>query len=151
MKSLENQLDEMEILLEKSTSMNSKVSDADVAWHLEHNLLVINQVITNLKHFNVQMFQPTFSIAKWFVILVGIIPKGKVKAPQAVSPKEGSDKDKIIQELALARENVEDLKSIPLNKYFEHPIFGHVNVRLTSRFLAVHTHHHLKIIHQILS
>lgn len=151
MQSLQKQLDEMEALLEKSDRMNPKVSEADIAWHLEHNLLVINQVITGLKHSNVQLYQPTFSIAKWMILLLGILPKGRVKAPQSVSPKEGSDKGKIIQDLALARENIEDLSCFPKNKYFEHPFFGHINVRLTPRFLAIHTHHHLKIMYQILN
>lgn len=150
MKSLENQLAKIEALLEKSSVKNPLVSEANIAWHLEHSLLVINQVIFSLKHSNAKVYQPTFSIVKWLVILLGFIPKGKAKAPQAVSPKEGSDNDKIIQELALAIENVEDLKSIPENKYFEHPFFGHINTKLTPRFLAIHTHHHLKIVEAIL-
>ncbi|MFM6948763.1 MAG: DUF1569 domain-containing protein [Aquirufa sp.] len=149
MKSLEKQLAEIDALMEKSSAKNPLVSEADVAWHLEHSLLVINQVISSLKHSNAKFYQPTFSIVKWLVIVWGIIPKGKAKAPQAVSPKEGSGKDKIIQELALALENVEDLKSIPGNKYFEHPLFGHINTKLTPRFLAIHTHHHLKIVKAI--
>ncbi len=150
MKSLQKQLHEMDALLDKSERMNPKVSEANIAWHLEHSLLVINQVIASLKHSNAKMYQPTFSLIKWNVILFGFIPKGKAKAPQSVSPKEGSDKCKITQELALAKENIEDLNCISANKYFEHPLFGHLNVRLTTRFLAIHTHHHLKIMQEIL-
>jgi hypothetical protein len=150
MKTLNQQIDEMESLLSERETQNLKVSAGSVGWHLEHNLLVINQVIQGIKSSDARLYKSRFSMPKWIVLTFGFIPAGKVKAPKLVTPLEEPSLDRIIEGLAFARENAEDLKHVVRNKYFEHPIFGHVNAQIAGRFLAVHTHHHLKIINEIL-
>ena len=82
-------------------------------------------------------------------MLTNHIPRGKVKAPNIVIPKQSITQEQIEQEIELAKANLQTLASTQKQKYFTHPIFGDLNVPKTLRFFIVHTNHHLKIIRDI--
>ena len=42
------------------------------------------------------------------------------------------------------------MKELHANSNFKHPYFGVLNLKMTKRFLEIHTNHHLKIIKEIL-
>jgi hypothetical protein len=54
-----------------------------------------------------------------------------------------------VEEIELAKANLQTLASTHQNKYFTHPIFGDLDVPKTLKFFTVHTNHHLKIIQDI--
>jgi hypothetical protein len=64
MKTLNQQIDEMESLLSERETQNLKVSAGSVGWHLEHNLLVINQVIQGIKSSDARQYKARFSMPK---------------------------------------------------------------------------------------
>jgi len=41
------------------------------------------------------------------------------------------------------------LKTLPKDRYFEHPFFGKLKLKQTINFLEIHTMHHLDIIEDI--
>jgi hypothetical protein len=82
-------------------------------------------------------------------MLTNHIPRGKVNAPNIVIPKNTITRDEIVEEIELAKANLQTLASTHQNKYFTHPIFGDLDVRKTLKFFTVHTNHHLKIIQDI--
>ena len=82
-------------------------------------------------------------------MLTNHIPRGKAKAPTIVIPKKSISKDEIIEEIELAKANLQTLASTGQNKYFTHPIFGDLDVPKTLKLFAVHSNHHLKIIRDI--
>ena len=83
------------------------------------------------------------------LLLTNHIPRGKAKAPNIVIPKKSISKAEIVEEIELAKANLQTLAATEKNKYFTHPIFGDLDVPKTLRLFNVHTNHHLKIIRDI--
>lgn len=52
--------------------------------------------------------------------------------------------------LKASKEKIQKLSSLPKEKYFSHPYFGHLTLKQAIPFLQIHTEHHLKIIRDIL-
>ncbi|WP_348823307.1 hypothetical protein [Flavobacterium aestuarii] len=77
------------------------------------------------------------------------IPKGKVKAPKAVLPKEDFTADSLKVHIEKSRYNVEKLNTLTPKHYFEHPFMGHLKLKPTIRFIKLHTQHHFNIIKEI--
>ena len=63
--------------------------------------------------------------------------------------RQKTNKEEIIEEIEIAKANLQTLSTTQQNKYFTHPIFGDLSVPKTLRFFTVHTNHHLKIIRAI--
>jgi hypothetical protein len=77
------------------------------------------------------------------------MPRGKARAPKSVIPTQ-IDKAELDAALDRASLSVLNLLNQSLKQYFTHPMFGDLNTKLTSRFLWIHTEHHLKIVRDIL-
>jgi len=129
---------------------NHKVSKASVAWHLDHSLKVINSVCDDLKEVKSIKIKPTHSFIKSYVFLTGNIPRGKGKAPKKVVSNNNISKEMIKEQLILAKNNLTDVKKLPIKNYFSHPYFGMLSLKKSLRFLEIHTNHHLKIVNDIL-
>ena len=80
----------------------------------------------------------------------GYIPRGKGKAPKQVAPKEEFTTEQLKPLLSTAKSNVDGLSTLDKIVNFNHPYFGVLNKKQTVKFLGIHTHHHLKIIKDIL-
>jgi len=148
---LENNLKQIENYIPDYEKINPAISKANVAWHLDHNLKVINAVITNMKASDVTLFRNNFSFLGKVFFTLGFFPKGKAKAPKHVMPPEIIVKEDIIKQLMEAIENIKEIDKLSKNSYFRHPLFGHIPKRRVVRFLNIHTNHHLKIIKNILN
>ena len=59
-------------------------------------------------------------------------------------------KEEIERQLKLAIQNIATINDIADNQYFTHPLFKQLNKKQTLYFLKLHTHHHLKIVKEIL-
>ena len=87
-------------------------------------------------------------------VMLGFIPRGKIKAPEVAIPKKIS-KDALVAELGLVKERVMNLPTIEQEllesrDLIPHPRLGGLTRKEWLRFLQVHQHHHLKIIQDIL-
>lgn len=131
--------------------INAAVSKASVGWHIEHALLTLNMVIDLLGKSNPVHYKYKFDLRRSVVLLLGIIPRGKVKAPKAVQPNTNFDMHTLQQHVALSKEKLNDLRSLHAGHYFTHPFLGDFKLKNATRFLQVHTKHHLKIIDDILA
>ena len=58
---VENQLKQMESYLPNCESINAKISKANVAWHLDHNLKVINSVVKVMHESDPNLYKDNFS------------------------------------------------------------------------------------------
>ena len=65
---------------------NPNVSISTVGWQIDHCLLVINGIISQLEISNPTEFQPKWNFPKFMVFTTGKIPRGKAKAPKVVMP-----------------------------------------------------------------
>ena len=146
---LVNQLNEMQNLAEKWEVKNPSISAESVGWHLLHNLKVINGMIASLAASDPSQYAPKFSYIKWSILLTKKIPRGKARAPKSAIPTQ-IDKDELDAALDRASLSVLNLLNQSPKQYFTHPMFGDLNTRLTTRFLWIHTEHHLKIVRDML-
>jgi hypothetical protein len=144
------QIREMQELSEHWEVKNPSISAESVGWHLLHNLHVINGMIAGLAASDPQAYAPKFSYMKWSILLTKKIPRGKARAPKSAIPTH-IDKDELDAALDRASLSVLNLLNQSPKQYFTHPMFGDLNTRLTTRFLWIHTEHHLKIVRDILA
>jgi len=129
---------------------NKNVSVANVAWHTQHSLLVINSILNTLKNADPNLYQWTFNFNKLLVFTLRYIPRGKGKAPKVVQPANEITKQLLLESVEKAKINMLAINDLHQSQYFLHPYFGHLNKEATIKFLAIHTKHHLKIINDIL-
>lgn len=140
---------EVESHKERFETTRPNVSEASIGWHIEHIALVINQVIAAIEKSDPKSYRYRFSLVKIWILWSGKVPRGKVKAPQAVVPKEIPTKEAIEQHIEKAFQKVSILPKLDPNQFFRHPIFGDIKLKSAIRFLEVHTIHHLNIIKDI--
>jgi len=150
LKNLNLALESLETHLENHTVSNLKISNSNVAWHIDHSLKVINKVISSLQSSNPNSYKNNFSFLGKVFFTLGFFPRGKAKAPNYVKPPELILKEDLSIQIQQAKTNIETLSSLDKNAYFKHPLFGNINTRRVPHFLVLHTNHHLKIINDIM-
>lgn len=143
------QLIQLESYIELHQNLNYSISNENIGWHIAHSCQVINTITNAIVNSDPSKANPKFSGLYYLIMLTNHIPRGKVKAPNIVIPKNTISKEEILEEIENAKANLQTLASTGQNKYFTHPIFGDLNVSKTLRFFAVHTNHHIKIIRDI--
>jgi len=149
-KKLNLALNSLETHIENHAASNPKISNSNVAWHIDHSLKVINKVIASLQSSDPNTYKNNFSFLGKVFFTLGFFPRGKAKAPKHVKPPEVILKEDLISQTELAKTNIKTIADLDNNAYFKHPIFGNVNTKRVPHFLTLHTNHHLKIINDIL-
>lgn len=128
---------------------NTSISTSPVGWHIEHALLVINQIIAALQASDPSNYQPKLSFWKLVIFTTQKIPRGKVKAPKQVQPVDTFTVASLHTHLLHTQSAIQQLSSLQANQHFKHPMFCHLNIKSTIKFLSIHTSHHLHIINDI--
>ena len=150
MKKILSQLAELEHNIANASITNTTISQVPVGWHIEHSLLVINKVVETLEKSNPADYKSKFSFLKIVIFITKKIPRGKVKAPKHVQPSNNYTTESLTQHIQLAQAAINKISLLQPNNHFDHPIFGKLNVKQVIPFLTIHTHHHLKIITDII-
>lgn len=149
MQSLEELINKLESFVPKAELKNIEVSQATIGWQIEHSLLVLNGIITQLELSVPEEFVRKFNLKKFIIFTTKKIPRGKVRAPKTVIPSEETTQENLLNNLQTAKKNVEKMKILPKYAFFKHPFFDHLNKKDTYKFLQLHTIHHVKIIEEI--
>ncbi|MEO6550897.1 MAG: DUF1569 domain-containing protein [Ferruginibacter sp.] len=150
MKKLEIVVNTIESKIEYAAILHPAISTSSVGWHIQHVLLTINQIINTIQQSDPSQYKPKFTPAKLLIFTFKRIPRGKVQAPHSVRPAENFNVDDINSHLTNCYSLLKILPSFNENNFFEHPFFGHLNVKASVKFLEIHTAHHLRIILDIL-
>jgi hypothetical protein len=150
MNKLLNLVDQLALQIPNANALNSNVSNANTAWHIEHSCLVIIKITETLQKSDPEKFQTKFNFKKIFVFLIGKFPRGRAKAPEVVMPIENITTSHLEQSILKTKAAIVDLQNCEKNNHFSHPIFGSLNATETIKFLGIHTNHHLLIIRDIL-
>lgn len=150
MKNIKEQLQKIESLIPNMDVTNEKVSKASVGWHLEHSLLIINGSLKGLTMADPKDYRPEFSLKKIVFLTFGQIPRGKIRAPKQFIPADIPTRESVLKLINLAIERLEAVKELPEKAFIKHPFLGDLDKKTTLKFLSLHTHHHLKIIADIL-
>ena len=143
-------LNTLESYIERHNVSNIKISKSAIAWHIDHSLKVINNVIAAVQKSEPDTYKNNFSFLGKVFFAIGYFPRGKAKAPKHVKPPEVILKEDLISQVALAKANIKTIARLDDNAYFIHPLFGNINTPKIYRFLVIHTNHHLKIINEII-
>jgi hypothetical protein len=146
---LDKELQEIQRYLPYRDSVNTEVSEASVAWHLDHSLITVNKIYTRLYKSDESKYKNRFNFTRTLVFTLNKIPRGRAESPKVVRPKE-LVLDTIEAHYESALQNIKAFDSLPKKAHFTHPFFGMLNRRQTRKFLKIHTNHHLKIVKDIL-
>lgn len=149
---IENKLTELMSYVAHHGSIAPTVSDKPVGWHIDHSMRVIEQVATRLTQTDpAEYAPPSFNLRRIIILGTGYIPRGKAPAPKSVQSFVDAFSVEELKEMEQrALSSLHKLEPLHDNSYFEHPFFGHLAKKDTSKFLGIHTHHHIKIIKDIL-
>lgn len=129
---------------------NSQISKSSVGWHIEHSLKVIIQIVAAVEKSNPNDYKWKFNVNRLLIWTINRIPRGKAKAPKVVEPEGEITVESLSQSITKARTALGKVNELKQNNYFKHPYFGDLNLKPTKTFLNIHTHHHLKIIDDII-
>lgn len=143
-------LEQIETYFPAYATVNAGVSKASAGWHLSHSLITLAKVVENIAQSDPAAYKRSFSFARYYILAVKNIPRGKGRAPRSVLPLEITEPI-LLAQLKQAMMQVEILKALKPDQYFEHPNFGHLKLHQTTLFMEIHTRHHLKIVRDILA
>jgi len=147
---LKVKLNEVASYIALRDTINLEVSEASVAWHMDHIYLMVNQLHKALKYSVESNYKAKSNTTRDFVFTNNMLPRGKVTAPESVRPQENITIKTLQMHYDEALATVEKLPTLAEKKHFNHPILGTMNRDETINFLTIHTEHHLKIIRDIL-
>ena len=147
---IKTQLHQIEKYLDHSKSKNTSVSKANIGWHIDHSLKVLNGVSVALQKSDVNTYEYTFNKWRFICLTFNFFPRGRARAPKAVLPPEVINDADLKNQLESAKTHIPNLSQLPKKANFKHPYFGILNKKQTLKFMFLHTEHHLKIIRDIL-
>lgn len=147
---LNNLLSQIEENIPNKALKNDAVSKATIGWQLDHSLKVINSVVKTMQTSNPSSYKNNFKFLGHIFLGLGYFPRGKARAPKYVKPPENIIREDLVKQLNEAKNNIKIIESLDQNAYFKHPLFGNINKSRVIKFLKTHTHHHLKIVNDIL-
>lgn len=150
MNNLKPYLDELQSKISAYEKMNSATSNASVGWQIEHSLLTINGILQTVAASDPRNYKYTFKPIKILVFTTKKIPRGRAKSPDVVVPKGNLTEESLQAHLDKTYAHLNNIPQLGHDQYFAHPIFGHLKLKDTLRFLEIHTQHHIKIIDDIL-
>ena len=143
-------IDELESYISQKNLSNEAVSMTTISWQIAHVLKVINAVTTSMAKSNPKEYKWQFNFTRMFILTAKKIPRGKGKAPKAVSPvDEDLREEALLDFIQKSRKSIETAVHLKPKAYFEHPFFGLLSRDKAILFLEIHTEHHLKIIRDI--
>ena len=144
-------LHELESNISNCEALNLAISKSPVSWHIEHACLTINLIIDGLKKSDMNKYKWKFSLPKVLIFFVNKIPRGRAQAPASVQPKSIATMKTLQRQLITTKIKLAELHILKPNNYFEHPVFGKLNLKPTIQFLEIHTMHHIAIINDIIN
>ncbi|RXK48932.1 DinB family protein [Aquirufa rosea] len=150
MESLERQVQVLEKNMALAHITNPLISEGSVGWHIEHCLMVMITIISALKKSDPSTYHWMFNARRAWVFLTQRVPRGRVKAPSFVQPQGEINLDEIRAKIAKVYQSLEEANALPPNTHFRHFIFGVLDLKDSLYFLRIHTHHHLKIIQDLI-
>jgi hypothetical protein len=142
-------IDRLESHIPHNEVADPNVSRGPVGWHIAHSLLTINVVADALVSSKPEEYQWKFDWRRSFLLAFGNIPRGKIRAPQAVQVEQAPDKAALAAQVTATREKIKALDDLQPKNFFTHPFLGKIKLKPARRFMCIHTHHHLKIIEDL--
>ncbi len=148
---LSQQLEEIKKHIDRGDVTDLTVSKKGTYWQLDHALQVINGIVEVLKQSDPKDCEPKFSFLKFFIMTTGYMPRGKARAPKQTVSDKVVTKDDLLSLHKKAMDSIGKLITLSDQSCFKHPFFGWLQKKDTIKFIGIHTHHHLKIVRDIVN
>ncbi len=129
---------------------NTAISQGGVGWHIQHSLMVISGIIEQVKKSDPLLYKWKFNLLRSIVFFKKTLPRGKAKAPSRVIPREEITPTTLQTFFEMAQQKIIELEQLEAHNYFTHAYFGDLNLQQTKKMILIHTHHHLKIVEDII-
>lgn len=129
---------------------NLSVSKGNVGWHIDHCYRVIIGIIKSMQKSDPVDYKWSLNLMKILIMKSNWYPRGRVKAPKAVDNREIIQLEGLEKLNLLAKKMESEANELAAGHYFKHPYFGDMKRDEAMDFLGLHTHHHLKIVRDIL-
>lgn len=147
------QFDELHALSDAAPRRVVRISNWSVGQHLHHLMKSDRSIFGFFPAPDDGPLRPVTSIGR-IVLWSGWIPRGKGRAPAATQP-DSPETDALIAEVetvqSLFSHSIEPPEALlEPQAIAKHPVFGGLNRAQWLRFVAVHHHHHAKIIRDVL-
>ena len=149
---MKRKLDELETWVQRPDRHAAAVSSWSIHKQVEHTALVARQILELVEGLEAGTAGEPTGRLRWpahAVLAMGWIPRGKGVAPSSVLPGEAPDPAAIRAILDDTRARLRTHAPARGGNRAPHPHFGGMTARQWTRFLGIHTRHHLKIIRDI--
>lgn len=146
---LKEEIAALKQMIEHSEVSSTQISVKGIDWHLDHSLKVIIVVTKALMESDPSNYQRKYNLLRSVIFMSGKIPRGKGKAPRSVLPQENILKEDLYLQFDSAVEALNQIEKLDPSSNFKHPYFGQLDLKMSLRFLSIHTNHHLKIMQDI--
>ena len=117
--------------------------------HLDHTIKVASGLLHVLNKEEIPRLPRGISVIGRLVLLIGWIPRGRGRSPERMLPAPATV-DELQQRLTEMDAQIERVANrtaaVPAFPIVRHPVFGGLTYAQALRFIAIHTHHHLKIL-----
>lgn len=147
-KRVESILPEIKSYIPEYKKVIEKISQKSLGWQIDHSLKVVISICETLLSSNPNEFKPKFNGLKTAIFLSNYIPRGKGKAPK-ITTTDNISLEELNSQFTRVNELLPQLNSLPSKSHFKHPLFGHLDLKDSIKFLYIHTYHHLKIMRDI--
>ncbi|MCB9231003.1 MAG: hypothetical protein H6581_05050 [Bacteroidia bacterium] len=147
---LEKEIKELRKMLPFADRQKPSVSAVGIDWQIDHSCRVILSIIKAITTSDPATYKWQFRIWRIILLPMGWFPRGRARAPRAVTAKEEITNENLLSLLDAVEQKLGQLDDLDPKSYFMHPYFGPMNLKNTQKFLRLHTRHHLKIMYDIL-
>lgn len=147
---LSRELEKLEIYIEIEDSTKSSISQVSTYRHLMHSICVVDDVIDALQDSDPNTYMRNFNPTRCIVFLSWWIPRWAAQSPAHLKEFGKITKELLKTRLGQVKDKISLLEELDSHSHFGHSRFGQMNLVQTKRFLVLHTHHHIKIIKDIL-
>jgi len=150
LKKLIQKIEELEVFLSQTALDNPKISKAPIGWHIEHSTKAIYGISKALISSEPNNYKWSFNLYRYLFTYLNYLPRGR-KAPKALKVEANSSISEIKERIAKTKNILKKVALLPKNSYFQHPYFGLMDKKISLMFMRTHTHHHIKIIKDIIA
>jgi hypothetical protein len=154
---IQNQFNALEHLLRSQDQdalahTYTTISKWSIANHIDH-LIAVNSGILKVIFQRRTAIPGKMNLIGYIVLFTNFMPRGRAQAPEKMVPTDRSASE-LLQELNVSRTKLEILLQDPSllaspHAILPHPYFGALSAWQWLRFVAVHNHHHLKIVREL--
>ncbi|HEX6791214.1 MAG TPA: DinB family protein [Candidatus Krumholzibacteria bacterium] len=150
MHAIERTIDELRDAVEHGAVAVPSVSRWTVGMHVHHCCLSMIGISRTLQKSAPPKPRAKPSLQRFVALRLGYIPRGRAQSPAVVIPDALVAPDQLHRLLDDSVVRIRDASALDPDRWFVHPLLGHMDRDGALRFVLVHNRHHLRIVSDII-